>query len=151
MATLFGACGDKQPGAEKAIEEIKQDGPVSNSDIVRNPVSASRPEDTVNVARIFFEEDTYDFGEIKSGEKVSHVFKFTNTGKMPLLITSARSTCGCTVPEWPKEAIAPGGQGELKVVFNSEGKSGRQNKPVTILANTYPATTRVYLNGEVRE
>lgn len=147
----FWACQADGSGAKKAIEEIKQEGPVSNSDIVRNPVSASRPEDTVNVARIVFDEDTYDFGQVKAGEKVSHIFKFTNTGKMPLLITSARSTCGCTVPEWPKEAIAPGEKGELKVVFNSEGKSGRQSKPVTILANTYPATTRVFLNGEVRE
>ena len=143
------ACQTTPKGSEKSVEEIKQEGAISNSDIVRNPVSASKPEDTVNVAKMTFEEDTYDLGQVKAGEKVAHVYNFTNTGKAPLLITSARSTCGCTVPEWPKDPIPPGGKGELKVVFNSEGKHGQQNKPVTVLANTYPGTTKVFLTGTV--
>ncbi len=143
------ACQTTPKGSEKSVEEIKQEGAISNSDIVRNPVSASKPEDTVNVAKMTFDEDTYDFGQVKAGEKVMHIYNFTNTGKAPLLITSARSTCGCTVPEWPKDPIPPGGKGELKVVFNSEGKHGQQNKPVTVLANTYPGTTKVFLTGMV--
>ena len=62
------ACQTTPKGSEKSVEEIKQEGAISNSDIVRNPVSASKPEDTVNVAKMTFEEDTYDFGQVKAGE-----------------------------------------------------------------------------------
>jgi hypothetical protein len=98
---------------------------------------------------ISFENDLYDFGSITQGEKVTHTFYFTNTGEADLVIVSAKGSCGCTVPEWPKEPIAPGEQGEVKVVFNSEGKKGKQHKRVSIIANTEPATTAVTLKGDV--
>lgn len=147
------ACGnDKQPAgtAEKSLEEIKSDGPIRNSEIIRSPVSANEPLDTVNVARIAFEEETYDFGEVDEGAVVEHTFRFTNTGKAPLLISSARSTCGCTVPEWPREPIAPGQGGEIQVKFNTSGKKNKQTKPVTIVGNTYPSTSKLLLKGFVR-
>jgi hypothetical protein len=80
---------------------------------------------------------------------VEHTFAFTNTGKKPLLISNARSTCGCTVPDWPKEPIMPGKSGVIQVRFNTENKAKEQVKPVTITANTYPATNKVYLQGFV--
>ncbi len=147
------ACSnDNQSGAqsEKSLQEIKGDGPIRNSDIIRSPVSANEPIDTVNVAKIAFEEETYDFGEVDEGAVVEHVFRFTNTGKAPLLISSARSTCGCTVPEWPREPIPPGESGQIEVKFNTQGKKNKQAKPVTIVANTYPATSKVFLQGFVR-
>lgn len=135
---------------EKSIEEIKSDGKITNSDIIRNPVSAQKERDTVNVAVMTFEETEFDFGEVMQGETVEHVFKFTNTGKIPLLISTARSTCGCTVPEWPKELIEPGDGGEILVRFDTRGKTKQQTKPVTIRANTYPSATKVTLKGFVR-
>lgn len=155
LATIFLAVScsnDKQPGGqgEKSLPEIKSDGPIRTSDIIRSPVSANEPIDTVNVAKITFEEENYDFGEVDEGAIVDHVFRFTNTGKAPLLISGARSTCGCTVPEWPKEPIPPGVSGEIKVKFNTQGKKNKQTKPVTIVANTYPATSKVFLEGFVR-
>lgn len=98
---------------------------------------------------IEFENDVYDFGSITQGEKVNHTFNFTNTGESDLVIVSAKGSCGCTVPEWPKEPIAPGQMGEIKVVFNSEGKKGKQHKRVSIVANTEPATSAVTLKGDV--
>ena len=83
-----------------------------------------------------FQETEYDFGTINEGDVVEHIFKFTNTGKAPLVIVSAKGSCGCTVPEWPKEPIAPGATGEMLVKFNSNGKPNLQNKQVTITANT---------------
>ncbi|MBC7915209.1 MAG: DUF1573 domain-containing protein [Pyrinomonadaceae bacterium] len=96
-----------------------------------------------------FDKDNYDFGKIKQGEKAAHEYKFTNTGKTPLIITDATATCGCTIPEYPKEPVAPGQSGVIKVVFDSANKSGMQHKVVTITSNTNPATTEVYLTGEV--
>ena len=135
---------------EKSVEEIMNDSKISNSAIIRNPVSADEPLDTVNVARISFEESSFDFGEVNEGVVVTHRFRFTNTGKAPLLISGARSTCGCTVPEWPREPIPPGQGGEIKVQFNTENKKNKQNKPITIMANTYPSATKIFLTGYVR-
>jgi hypothetical protein len=85
---------------------------------------------------ITWEKKTHDFGDINQGDKVETTFYFTNTGTEPLLITNVQVSCGCTVPKgWPRDPIAPGGKGELSVSFNSAGKMGKQNKPVTIIAN----------------
>ena len=96
-----------------------------------------------------FDNDVYDFGKIKQGEKVIYDFTFTNTGKTPLIISNAVATCGCTVPEIPKEPIAAGAKGKINVVFNSTGKNGLQDKVVTITANTIPAETKIHLIGEI--
>ncbi len=98
---------------------------------------------------IKFEQDVYEFGKIKQGESVSYDFKFVNTGKSPLIIKDAQATCGCTVPEFPKEPIPAGGSGLVKVTFNSAGKEGLQDKVVTLMANTIPQNTEVHLIGEI--
>jgi len=143
------SCTPEGGNPGKSLEEIKLDG-ASNSAIVRNPVSANAPTDTINIAKITFEETEFDFGDVDEGAMVEHVFRFTNTGKIPLLISDARSTCGCTVPLWPKEPIAPGQGGEIKIKFDTKDKTGLQKKPVTITANTYPATTTLRVLGVVR-
>ncbi|HMQ45857.1 MAG TPA: DUF1573 domain-containing protein [Saprospiraceae bacterium] len=152
IAVIFACEGSDQPQAqsEKTLEEIKSEGAIKNSDIIRNPVSASAPTDTVNVAKMSFEESEYDFGEVDEGAVVNHTFKFVNSGKVPLIISAARSTCGCTVPEWPKDPIPPGESGEIKVKFDSTNKANAQTKPITITANTYPSETKVMLKGFVR-
>lgn len=96
-----------------------------------------------------FVKESFDFGQITMGEKVSYDFEFTNIGKSPLIITSATATCGCTVPEFPKEPVAPGAEGVVRVVFDSAGKLGMQNKVVTITANTVPETTELNILGNV--
>jgi hypothetical protein len=79
-----------------------------------------------------FEEMEFNFGTIKQGDIVTHEFKFKNTGKEPLVISEAHGSCGCTVPEYPKEPIKPNGSGVIKVTFNSAGKMGQQDKTVTL-------------------
>jgi hypothetical protein len=71
---------------------------------------------------ISFDKKIWDFGTITDGEVVEHTFRFTNTGTNDLIISNASASCGCTIPEWPKEPIAPGEKGEIKVEFNSNGK-----------------------------
>jgi len=97
--------------SKKLVQEIKTEGEIRNSDIIRNPISADQPLDTVNVAKMTFKTTSYDFGTVKEGAEVKHTFVFENTGKAPLLISDARSTCGCTVPQWPKNPIPPGETG----------------------------------------
>ncbi len=143
---LFG-CSQNGDEREAQIEEIPATGKIS--EIIRTPVEADGTVDTFNVAKIEFEEEIYDFGEVYEGDIVTHEFVFRNTGRQPLIISDARSTCGCTVPEWPKDPIPPGGQGKIVVKFNTAGKKNNQSKPITITANTFPSTTRIYLRGFV--
>jgi hypothetical protein len=84
---------------------------------------------------ITFEKNTHNFGDITQGDKVEKVFKFTNTGNEPLIITNVSVSCGCTTPVWPHEPIPPGGAGEITVGFNSAGKMGLQNKVLPISSN----------------
>lgn len=90
---------------------------------------------------ISFNNKIWDFGTITDGEVVEHTFRFTNTGTKDLVISSASASCGCTIPEWPKEPITPGEKGEIKVEFNSNGKKDMVTKDITILANTNPVKT----------
>jgi hypothetical protein len=112
----------------------------------------STGKDTVPVSEITFDTNVFHFGKIKEGEVVEHTFKFKNTGKAPLIVREARASCGCTIPQWTKEAIAPGGEGKIDVKFNSTGKGGQQvNKQVTVYANTKPAESLLFINGEVEK
>jgi len=106
-------------------------------------------ENVESTTSIEFAEEAFDFGTITQGEKVNHVFKFTNTGESDLVIVSAKGSCGCTVPEWPKEPISPGESGDIQVIFSSEGKKGKQHKRVSIIANTEPATSVIAIKGEI--
>lgn len=135
---------------ERSIKAIKStSSAISNADIIRNPVSANTPVDTVNVAKMTFEQPLYHFGEVAEGTVVKHTFNFVNTGKVPLLISEAKSTCGCTVPEWPKAPIPAGESGSIKVQFNTDQKVDKQVKPVYITANTHPTKNEVQLVGTV--
>lgn len=87
-------------------------------------------------AKFKFNKTEHDFGVIQEGDIVETVFEFTNSGKSELIITSAKATCGCTVPEWPKEPIMPGEKGQIKVKFNSDRKPNLQQKQVTLVTNT---------------
>ena len=98
-----------------------------------------------------FEQTDYDFGTVKEGEKVKHTYKFKNTGNEPLVISSAKGSCGCTVPKWPSEPIPPGGSGQIDVEFDSKGKPGKQTKRVTVTANTVPAQSFLNISGNVEK
>jgi hypothetical protein len=120
------------------------------ADIIRNPVTANEETvDTSALAQLTFTEKSFDFGEVDAGAVLQHTFSFTNTGAVPLIIRDVRSTCGCTVADWPRRPIEPGGRGEIPVTFDTKNKNGRQSKPITITTNTYPNKTTIYMNGRV--
>jgi len=119
-----------------------------DTDAVSNSASANG-EEKGDLPEIKFAEEVFDFGKITQGEKVSHAFTFKNVGKKNLIISGASGSCGCTVPEWPEEPIKPGGEGTINVVFSSEGKSGMQEKTVTIVTNCEPATRVIRIKTEI--
>ena len=102
-----------------------------------------------NGPKITFQETEYNFGDIQQGEKVEHVFTFENTGNEALILSNVMTTCGCTATDWPRDPIAPGKTADIKVVFNSAGKMGRQNKVVTIVSNAVNSQERVSLVGNI--
>lgn len=103
-------------------------------------------------AVIKFEKTTHDYGKFTESEPQTYVFKFVNTGNEPLIVHQAFASCGCTVPTFTKETIAPGASGELKVVYNGKGKlPGRFKKTVSVRSNATNALVRVYVEGEMVE
>ena len=96
-----------------------------------------------------FQSTSHDFGDVKESGKVGHDFKFTNTGKSPVIISDVKASCGCTTPTWPKEPIMPGQTAVIKAEFDTENRPGIFNKTITITANTEPSTTTLTINGNV--
>jgi hypothetical protein len=86
--------------------------------------------------QIFFEEPKKDFGKIRQGEVIEHTFTFENTGNLPLMIAEVKTTCGCTATEWPRQPIAPGETGTIRARFDSAGKSGAQQKVISVVSNS---------------
>lgn len=117
------------------------------------PAATATPPATQNVevpkTTIEFNVTEYDFGTIQQNDKVERIFTIKNTGKNPLIISGAKGSCGCTVPEYSKEPIAAGATSDIKVVFNSAGKSGNQTKTVTLSTNTDPEKSVLTLKGIV--
>lgn len=152
LLLIFSSCSsseEEQAVSVIASEEVKTMEGIRNSTLINNPVTANEAITADEAAQITFEEEVHDFGDIMEGDVVEHVFKFTNTGKNPLIINNARGSCGCTVPEWPRDPISPGQDGEILVKFNSTGKQGEQNKSITIAANTLPNKTVIRIVGGV--
>ncbi len=100
-------------------------------------------------AIIEFDKTEYDFGDINEGEVIEGIFLISNKGKVDLIITDAKASCGCTVPEWPKEAIKPGESAELKFSFNSKGRTGKQSKSITLKTNTEKIREIIRIKGNV--
>ena len=145
----------------------KNDSATESADAVpATPTEVNTPTPTANplgnnepavpagpITTISFAETEHDFGMVMEGEKVVHEYAFTNTGEEPLIISNAKGSCGCTVPDWPREPIAPGDSGVIKVQFDSKNKGkvggGLQSKRVTITANTDPVNTYLTIKGKV--
>jgi hypothetical protein len=122
QAASFASCG------EDASKKIKNE----NLELAKerdNEIKLGGP-------RFKFDKTEHDFGTINEGDVVETVFSFTNVGKSELIIASAKGSCGCTVPEWPKEPIMPGEVGQIKVKFNSYRKPNLQQKQITLVTNT---------------
>ncbi len=137
IAITIVSCGDKANASSK----IKKEN-LLKAEKRDNEISKGAPV-------IKFNEEVYDFGTVDEGDIVEKSFVVTNTGKTNLVITNAKATCGCTVPTWPKEAIEPGTSAEVKVKFNTSGKTNKQSKTVTLYTNTSKGIETIKVTGMV--
>ena len=142
--SLIFSCGDN----DKVITAESKDTAITTK-LVSNPLTANQSTKKVLMPKIQMDEASFDFGEMQQGESVTHDFVLKNIGDANLIISTAKGSCGCTVPEWPKEPIAKGEEVAIKVTFNSAGKSGKQNKTVTLVTNAIPNTKVITINGNV--
>lgn len=114
------------------------------------PASGYEDVDPDDLPKMEFANTHLDLGRIVQGAKVDSVYILKNTGGSPLVITDVRGSCGCTVgKDWPKQPVAPGDKARITVSFDSEGRNGRQDKTVTVVANTSPPSTVLTLSAEV--
>ena len=118
-------------------------------DLIRNPRSAAGYDETEKMPVITFDSDMHDFGRLSAGESISYSLHFRNTGNADLIISGASATCGCTVADYPKGRVAPGGEGYVTVTFKSAGKSGQQFQEVTIVTNAQPSRARLKIMAQV--
>ena len=116
---------------------------------IASEVSEPATDIESGITTVSFDELTHDFGKIKEGEIVSHIFSFTNTGMYPLKIEDVKPSCGCTTPKWSKEEVMPGESGFLEVEFNSAGKEGQQHKTIKVTLNTEEKMMTLSFEGEV--
>ena len=139
---MFFSCDDVAKKVEPKKKRL-------SADLVKNNQTISGKEFAIKQPIVEILESEYDFGEIKQGEKVTHDYKIKNIGNSDLLISSAKGSCGCTVPEWPKEPIKPGEEASIKVTFDSKGKEGKQSKRVTLMTNAIPNVKILTIKGNI--
>lgn len=97
---------------------------------------------------IIFDKLAHDYGTIEKGGDGNCAFTFTNKGQKPLVLSNVRASCGCTVPQWPREPIAPGEQGEIKVKYNTQ-TIGAFSKSITVNSNAANTVVRLRITGKV--
>lgn len=153
VLVLSVGCRDK--AAEKRIAELE--GRIAEMEAQKNSAAGVLQADTATAEQkpegplpvLQFEETLHDFGTIKEGDVVEFTYKFKNVGESELLIQHAQGSCGCTVPLWSKDPVAPGSSGFITAKFDSKGKSGFQEKTVTVTANTWPKQTTLKFKANV--
>lgn len=96
-----------------------------------------------------FEAESHDFGTVPEGTQATYEFKFTNTGKEPLIISNVQASCGCTTPKWSNEPIAPGKVGTITAAYNSSGRPGPFTKSITVTSNAKSSPKVLTINGVV--
>lgn len=117
----------------------------------QNQANTGNKTDVINgVPEITFDTLFYDFGNLIEGEKGAYTFKFKNTGSADLLIIDVYSTCGCTVPSFSNEPVAPGEEGKIDVLFDSANRSGVQNKTITVKINTPESEKSLWIKANVK-
>lgn len=137
FSLTMGACGSN------ADDQI-------DTSIVKNPNSAQGYDEKAKMPQIKFDKEMHDFGNLTAGENISYSFKFTNTGNADLVISKCDASCGCTVADYPRNAIAPGEGGYITITFKSAGKVGQQLQEVTVISNAQPARTKLRIQAQVR-
>ncbi|MEQ8909338.1 MAG: DUF1573 domain-containing protein [Vicingaceae bacterium] len=155
IMTNDGVSYEKTPVNENAVSSAAANpnqaavqNNMNNNNANNNQANVVKPNDGPKTS-LKFAEMTHDFGQIQQNTTNKKKFQFTNTGENPLIISNAKGSCGCTVPQYPREPIAPGETGEILVEYRPGTQKNKQTKTVTITANTEPATTVLRITADV--
>ena len=130
---MFTACNNDNPASRIKDENLKK--------------AQQKMADANKFPKMDFETTEVDFGTHNEGDILDTIFKFTNTGKAPLVITNVKTSCGCTTPYWPKKPIQPGESENIKVRFNTNHKPGKQTKTITVHCNTKNLTEQIKIKA----
>ena len=133
IALLFASCNNSSAVSKDQEETI----------------SESTTTETAPITTLTFQNSSHDFGTTKEGSVISHLYSFTNKSDRVITITKANASCGCTVPNWPKDPIQPGETGDIYVEFNSTGKQGKQTKTVRVYTDVQEDPIKLSLTGTV--
>ena len=132
VSTILFSCGSGETSNSKPISESSKseavDPPVNAKPEKFDPAKKLVQEPAGPLTGISFNEYEHDFGVMDEGDVVTYYFEFTNTGAEPLILDKCKGSCGCTVPQCPKNPIAPGESGSIEVKFNSKGKKNKQKR-----------------------
>lgn len=132
-----------------ALVSCEKDNASNHFSDAEKQQQAGEVADPATAPKLQFEHSSYDFGDIPAGSKVDHYFKFTNTGKSPLIIKDGKGSCGCTVPEFPKTPIAPGASDSIKVSFDAGKFQGKQTKTVTLTTNSIAKEEKLTITANI--
>lgn len=132
-----GKMAPKKPAAQPAPKATTATVPATPA----TPAS-TQPE-------FLFEAESHDFGTVPEGTQATYEFKFTNTGKEPLIISNVQASCGCTTPKWSNEPIAPGKTGTITASYNSSGRPGPFTKSITVTSNAKSSPKVLTITGVV--
>lgn len=134
----------------ESTETVRNEEEVQSSNaLVTGTSNANATQKPSSSTKIEFDTTVHHFGTIRQGQMVSHTFKFKNVGNAPLIISDAKASCGCTVPEYPKGPVAPGEEGEIVVKYNGSGR-GEIHKTVNITANTESPSLVLEIKANVK-
>ncbi len=136
-AVTFAACGNTNAKLSNQETAVAAEG------------STDTEQAAAELGKVSFEDAVFDFGTIKEGAVVERIYAFKNEGKSPVILSQVSASCGCTTPSFTQTPVLPGKTGEIKVVFDSNGQVGKQQKIVTVVSNAENAVTTVQLKGEV--
>ena len=138
--------------ASLALLSCKKENQVHSHEAVTEQTAPAEPkviDPNAKFGTMEFANLEYNFGDISEDNVVETVFKFTNTGEADLVISNAKGSCGCTVPDFPKTPIKPGESHKIDVKFDSQNRRGFQNKSVTIISNAQPNIQVLRIKAEI--
>jgi len=125
-----------------------QEKPTTPATTTTTTTPAPAAVDNPNAPEIVFETTVHDYGAVPFNGDGKCEFKFTNTGKEPLILTNVKSSCGCTVPQWPRQPILPGQSDVIKVEYKTN-RVGKINKTITVTSNAKTANVVLRIEGQV--
>lgn len=152
MAVLsMASCNKNETAAPDTVDMTDSTEAVANMPVAPNAQDDLLKEAQANpVTTIALSENHFDFGQVKKGEKVEHVYEVTNTGKNPLIINAVQPGCGCTAPDYTKDPILPGAKGTITLSFDSTNFDGKVDKFADVYANVENAPVRLTFTADVQ-